>query len=106
MKVLLTGGAGYIGSHAVREFLAAGHQVSVLDDLSKWHRAAVPEGVPLHVGDLGDGAILRKALAGIDAVVHFAGVLDVGESVRLPFKYWSINVQKGIALLEALCARP
>jgi UDP-glucose-4-epimerase GalE len=102
VKVLLTGGAGYIGSHAVREFLAAGHEVSVLDDLSKGHRAAVPDGVRLHVGDLGDQAVLREALAGVAAVVHFAGVLDVGESVRLPFKYWSINVQKGIALLEGM----
>ena len=102
MKVLLTGGAGYIGSHAVREFLAAGHEVSVIDDLSKGHRAAVPEGVRLHVGDLGDEAVLREALAGVAAVVHFAGVLDVGESVRLPFKYWNINVQKGIALLAGM----
>jgi UDP-glucose 4-epimerase len=102
VKVLLTGGAGYIGSHAVREFLSAGHEVSVIDDLSKGHRAAVPEGVRLHVGDLGDKAIVREALAGVAAVVHFAGVLDVGESVRLPFKYWSVNVQKGIALLEMM----
>ena len=54
MKVLVTGGAGYIGSHAVRELLDAGHAVTVLDDLSRGHRAAVPEGVPLVEGDLGD----------------------------------------------------
>jgi UDP-glucose 4-epimerase len=102
VKVLLTGGAGYIGSHAAREFRDAGHEVAVLDDLSKGHRAAVPEGVRLHVGDLGDPAVLRESLSGVEVVVHFAGVLDVGESVRLPLKYWSINVRKGIALLEAM----
>ncbi len=102
MKVLLTGGAGYIGSHAAREFRDAGHEVAVLDDLSKGHRGAVPGGVRLHVGDLGDPAVLSEALSGVAAVVHFAGVLDVGESVRLPLKYWSINVRKGIALLEAM----
>ena len=102
MKVLLTGGAGYIGSHAAREFKDAGHEVAVLDDLSKGHGGAVPGGVRLHVGDLGDPAVLSEALSGVEAVVHFAGVLDVGESVRLPLKYWSVNVRKGIALLEAM----
>jgi UDP-glucose 4-epimerase len=86
VKVLLTGGAGYIGSHAAREFRDAGHEVSVLDDLSKGHRAAIPVGVRLQVGDLGDPAVVREALSGVEAVVHFAGVLDVGESVRLPLK--------------------
>jgi UDP-glucose 4-epimerase len=102
MRVLLTGGAGYIGSHAVREFQEAGHEVSVLDDLSKGHRAAVPAGVVLHEEDLGDPKVLKAALTGVDAVVHFAGVLDVGESVRLPLRYWSINVRKGTMLLEAM----
>jgi len=102
MKVLVTGGAGYIGSHGVREFRDAGHEVAVLDDLSAGHRRAVPEGVALHVGDLADRAVLRQALSGVEAVVHFAGVLDVGESVREPLKYWRINLQKGIVLLEAM----
>ncbi|PYQ23789.1 MAG: UDP-glucose 4-epimerase GalE [Acidobacteria bacterium] len=102
MKVLVTGGAGYIGSHAVREFRDAGHEVSILDDLSAGHRAAVPEGARLFAGDLGDRAVLRDSLRGVDAVVHFAGVLDVGESVRQPLKYWRINVQKGVGLLAAM----
>lgn len=102
MKVLVTGGAGYIGSHAVREFRDAGHEVAVLDDLSAGHRQAVPAGVPLHAGDLGDRAVLREALRGAEAVVHFAGVLDVGESVREPLKYWRINVEKGVGLLAAM----
>jgi UDP-glucose 4-epimerase len=102
VKVLVTGGAGYIGSHAVREFRDAGHEVAILDDLSAGHRAAVPEGARLHAGDLGDRAVLREALRGVEAVVHFAGVLDVAESVRQPLKYWRINVQKGVGLLAAM----
>jgi UDP-glucose-4-epimerase GalE len=102
VKVLITGGAGYIGSHAVREFRDAGHDVVVLDDLSAGRRAAVPPGVRLVVGDLGDGGVLKEALAGVSTVIHFAGVLNVGESVGQPLKYWRINVQKGVALLEAM----
>ncbi len=102
MKVLVTGGAGYIGSHAVREFRDAGHEVVVLDDLSAGHRAAVPAGVRLVEGDLGDPAALRSALPGVTTVVHFAGLLNVGESVGQPLKYWRVNVQKGLALLEAM----
>jgi len=102
VRVLLTGGAGFIGSHGVREFLDAGHAVVVLDDLSAGHRAAVPAGVPLFVGDLADRDVVDRALHGVEAVVHFAGVLDVGESVRAPLKYWRINLQKGVALLEAM----
>ena len=102
MRVLVTGGAGYIGSHAVREFRDAGHEVAVLDDLSAGHREVVPEGVRLYEGDLGDRTVLHESLRGVDAVVHFAGVLDVGESVRQPLKYWRINVQKGVGLLAAM----
>ncbi|HSB61587.1 MAG TPA: UDP-glucose 4-epimerase GalE, partial [Vicinamibacteria bacterium] len=92
----------YIGSHGVRELRDAGHEVAVLDDLSAGHRRAVPDGVALHVGDLADRAVLREALSGVESVIHFAGVLDVGESVREPLKYWRINLQKGIALLEGM----
>src|SRR4051812_28966901 len=99
MKILITGGAGYIGSHAVREFRDAGHQVVVLDDLSKGHRGAVPAEVPLVNADLADAEGLKKALVGVEAVIHFAGVLSVGESVRLPARYYQINVVKGLALL-------
>jgi UDP-glucose-4-epimerase GalE len=102
VKALVTGGAGYIGSHAVREFRDAGHQVVVLDDLSAGHRKAVPEGVELVEGSLADASALRKAMAGADVVVHFAGLLNVGESVREPLKYWRVNVQQGVALLEAM----
>jgi UDP-glucose-4-epimerase GalE len=102
VRVLITGGAGYIGSHAVREFLDAGHQVTVLDDLSKGHRVAVPQGVPLVEGDLGDAQALRRALNGCGAVIHFAGLLSVAESMRLPGDYYRTNLAKGLALLAAM----
>jgi UDP-glucose-4-epimerase GalE len=102
VKVLVTGGAGYIGSHAVRELRDSGHQVVVLDDLSKGHRAAVPSGAPLIATDLGDREGLARALQGVDAVMHFAGLLSVGESVKDPRPYYRTNVAKGIALLEAM----
>jgi UDP-glucose-4-epimerase GalE len=103
-KVLVTGGAGYIGSHAVRELRDAGHAVRILDDLSKGHRGAVPEGVDLVQGDFGDGEVLKRALDGVDAVMHFAGLLSVGASVKDPLSYYQVNVGKGIVLLEAMLA--
>ena len=104
MKVLVTGGAGYIGSHAVRELREAGHAVAVLDDLSYGHREAVPRDVPLIDADLADAAALRRGLEGADAVIHFAGLLSVAESVRDPASYYHVNVVKGIALLDAMIA--
>jgi UDP-glucose 4-epimerase len=100
--VLVTGGAGYIGSHAVREFRDAGHTVAVLDDLSAGHRAAVPNDVTFVAGDFGDGAVLRRALADVEAVVHFAGMLSVAESIRDPLRYHETNTGKGLALLQAM----
>ena len=102
MKVLVTGGAGYIGSHAVRELRDSGHEVTVLDNLSAGHRQAVPAGVTPVEGDLGDAAVLRRALAGTEAVLHFAGLLSVGQSVGDPASYYDVNVVKGLALLNAM----
>ncbi len=102
MKVLVTGGAGYIGSHAVRELLDAGHQVAILDDLSRGHRACVPASVPLFEGDLADPKLLPRALTGVDAVLHFAGFLSVAESVREPGAYYDNNLVKGLGLLAAM----
>jgi UDP-glucose-4-epimerase GalE len=105
VNVLVTGGAGYIGSHAVRELLDAGHRVTVLDDLSRGHRQAVPPGARLVAGDLGGADALREALAGADAVMHFAGLLSVAESVADPAPYYQTNVAKSLELLSAMRAR-
>jgi UDP-glucose 4-epimerase len=102
VKVLVTGGAGYIGSHAVRELIEAGHDVTVLDDLSRGHRAAIHPAVRLVQGDLGDAAALDSALAGAGGVVHFAGLLSVADSVVDPAGYYHANVVKGLALLDAM----
>ena len=105
MKVLITGGAGYIGSHAIREFQDAGHKVVVLDDLSKGHRAAVPKDVPFVSGDLADAEAQKRALDGVEAVIHFAAFLSVGESVAQPAKYYQNNTVKALSLLNAMVER-
>jgi UDP-glucose 4-epimerase len=102
VKALVTGGAGYIGSHAVRELCDAGHTVAVLDDLSRGHRAALPADVRLVAADLGDEDALARALEGADAVLHFAGLLSVAESMSDPGAYYRTNVAKGVALLAAM----
>jgi UDP-glucose-4-epimerase GalE len=102
VRVLVTGGAGYIGSHTTRELKDAGHDVVVLDDLSAGHRGAVPAEVPLVVGDLGDASSLRRALSGVEAVLHFAGLLSVGQSVADPIPYYRTNLVKGVTLLAAM----
>jgi UDP-glucose 4-epimerase len=104
MKVLVTGGAGYIGSHAVRELLAAGHGAVVYDSLVRGHRSAVPTGVPFVQGDIRDSALLTEtfALHSIDAVMHFAAVSEVGESMADPAKYYRDNVAATLSLLESL----
>jgi UDP-glucose 4-epimerase len=103
MRLLVTGGAGYIGSVVAAQLIAAGHEVTVLDDLSTGHADAVPPGATFVEGDLRDGA--RAVLAGgIDAVLHFAARSLVGESVAEPAKYWSNNLGGTLALLEAMRA--
>ena len=106
MNVLVVGGAGYIGSHYVRQAVAAGHGVVVLDDLSLGHAAAVPVGVPLLRLDMADEPAVRMALRthAIEVVVHFAGLTNVGESVREPAKYHEVNVVRTQKLLAAMRA--
>src|SRR5215210_4073368 len=101
MHILVTGGAGYIGSHAVRLFLERGHDVWVYDNLSYGHRTAVP-GDRLIVGDLNEVARVDQVLIlnRIEAVVHFAASTYVGESVRDPGKYYQNNVVNTLNLLE------
>jgi UDP-glucose-4-epimerase GalE len=103
--VLVTGGAGYIGSHAVKALEHAGYGVVVYDNLSAGHRAAVRT-APLVEGEIGDVALVRRTLREhrISAVMHFAAFLDVGESVREPAKYYRNNVVGTLGVLEAMAA--
>jgi UDP-glucose 4-epimerase len=103
MKVLVTGGAGYIGSVASETLLRAGHAVAVLDNLCHGHRAAVPAAAEFLSVDLLDAGAVRSALGRVrpDAVMHFAGHIQVGESMEKPFKYLGENTTAGINLLEA-----
>src|SRR6187402_2316968 len=102
-KILVTGGAGYVGSVSAEAFLAAGHEVVVLDDLTTGHRAAVPQGARLHVGSYGDGATVARLLTaeGIEAILHCAARSLVSESIADPARYCRDNVAGGITLLEA-----
>ncbi len=104
--VLITGGAGYIGSHAVLAFLEAGNGVVVLDDLSSGRRAAVPGDVTFVEGDAGDGALVGELILrhGIGAVVHFAGSIVVPESVADPLKYYRNNTCASRNLIAACIA--
>jgi UDP-glucose 4-epimerase len=103
MRVLVTGGAGYVGAASVDRLLEAGHTVIVLDDLSTGHRAAVPEGCRVEVGSYSDEARLTDLLRreAVDAVLHCAARSLVGESIADPARYYRDNVAGGIALLEA-----
>jgi UDP-glucose 4-epimerase len=102
MRILVTGGAGYIGSHAVRLFLARGHDVLVYDNLSAGHRASVPAD-RLVVADLAEAARLDHVLINhrTEAIVHFAAFALVGESVRQPGKYYQNNLVNSLTLFEA-----
>jgi UDP-glucose 4-epimerase len=101
MRVLVTGGAGYIGSVVAAQLVAAGHEVTVLDDLSTGHADAVPAGAGFVKGTLRDCA--AEVLAdGTDAVLHFAAKSLVGESMAEPARYWSANLGGTITLLEAM----
>ena len=103
MKLLVTGGAGYIGAVVSRQLLAAGHEVVVLDNLERGHRAAVAPEARLVVVDLRDGDAAHKALAeGFDGVLHFAAFALVGESVSHPERYYRNNVVGSLNLLEAM----
>lgn len=104
MNVLVVGGAGYIGSHCVRQLLAAGHRPVVLDNLVYGHRAAVMAGVTLHEGNLGDEAFVGRILREekIEIVMHFAAYCYVGESVTAPLKYYFNNVVATLHLLKAM----
>jgi len=102
-KVLVTGGAGYVGCHVVRHLVDAGRDVVVLDDLSYGHRVAAGKAAFVE-GDCGDASVLDRILAGggVDAVVHMAGSSLVGESMTDPARYYGNNVANTLSLLEAM----
>ena len=101
MNVLVVGGAGYIGSHCVRQLVAAGHRPVVVDNLVFGHRSAVADTVPFYDANLGDEAAMGKILVDekIDVVMHFAAFAYVGESVNDPLKYYFNNVVATLQLL-------
>ena len=102
-SILVTGGAGYIGSHIVRRLSDDGRAVVVLDDLSEGHRAAVGD-APLVVGDFADPGILDRIVEthAVDRIIHMAALCQVGESVEHPARYYDNNVRKSIVLLEGV----
>jgi UDP-glucose 4-epimerase len=103
LKLLVVGGAGYVGSTSVERFVERGHEVVVYDNLSSGHRAAVPDGADLVVGDIADRDRLRGILVdGVDAVLHCAARSLVAESMTDPGLYYRTNVAGGVELLEAM----
>ena len=104
MKILVTGGAGYIGSVVVEELAESGHNVIVFDNLSKGHREAVDPRADFVLGDLNDGELLLNTMRdnGVDAVIHMAASSLVGESVQFPEKYYENNVVAGKNLLQSM----
>jgi UDP-glucose 4-epimerase len=103
MKLLVTGGAGYIGSVVASQLVAAGHEVDVLDSLQRGHREAVPQGCRLHEVDLLDAKATSQALShGYEGVLHFAALALVSESVEHPERYWRGNVVATLNLLDAM----
>jgi UDP-glucose 4-epimerase len=106
MRVLVTGGAGYIGATTVRLLIAAGHEVVVYDNLSKGHREAIPADVPFVQADVSDHFRLKATLEERrpEAVLHFAAFIEAGESMRMPEKYFRNNSAATLTLLEAMLA--
>ncbi len=109
MRVLVTGGAGYIGSVVADELLQAGHEVVILDNLSHGYRQAVPEGAELVVGDLADRPLLDRLLQSsgtrsVDAVMHMAALIEAGESMKFPEQFFRNNTANALTLFEAMLA--
>src|ERR1700744_3670291 len=102
MTVLVSGGAGYIGSHMVRALTDAGEGVAVIDNLSTGFSAFLPEGVPLFIGDAADENLVEGVIAahGVDAIIHFAGSVVVPDSMRDPLAYYRNNTMTTRSLLN------
>ena len=103
MNLLLTGGAGYIGSIAAADLIAAGHRVTVYDSLVTGHRPAVPDAARFVQAELSDGEMLRGVFqqGSFDAVLHFAAFIEAGESMLAPGKYFHNNLALSLNLIEA-----
>src|SRR6185312_10878753 len=103
MTVLVTGGAGYIGSHMVRALVDAGENVVVIDNLSTGFSSALPDGVPLFIGDAGDESLVENVIAqhGVESIIHFAGSVVVPDSMRDPLAYYRNNTMTTRNLLNA-----
>jgi UDP-glucose 4-epimerase len=106
VRVIVTGGAGYVGSTTAQRLGEAGHQVVVFDSLLRGYRQAVPEGAQLVVGDIGDRELMERTLRDhqIEAVLHCAGMGLVGESVTMPDEYYRVNIVGGLTMLNAMRA--
>jgi UDP-glucose 4-epimerase len=106
MTVLVTGGAGYIGSVVAAELLKAGRRVLVYDDLSRGHRRAIPKGAELIVADIADRAALDRVFKThpVDAVMHFAALIEAGASMKNPAAFFRNNTVNSLTLLEAMLA--
>jgi len=104
MRVLVTGGAGYIGSHVVDLLVRDGHRITVLDTLEKGHREAVHPQARLVQGDCGDAALLDTLLPGMDAVMHFAAYIEAGESMTDPGRFLVNNTARPLVLLDRMAA--
>ena len=104
MAILVTGGAGYIGSVTVERLRAKGEQVVVLDDFVRGHRAALADGIPVYQGKIGDRELVARIARehNLESCIHFAALIEVGESVTDPAKYFENNVGHGVALAGAL----
>ena len=104
MNILVTGGAGYIGSHTIKELVKANHHAVILDNLSKGHREAVLKAKFIH-GDTGNKKLLAELLKSekIEAVIHFAASSLVGESMTKPAEYYRNNLVNGLCILDAMC---
>ncbi len=102
--ILITGGAGYIGSVTGELLRARGESVVILDNLERGHRNTIPTEVPLYQGDIGDRDLVSRIARehNIEACIHFAALAYVGESVAKPARYFNNNVEQGIALLDTL----